>query len=151
MNLKKITLAVALIAGCALTSYSQDYKSAIGLRLGYPISASYKTFISDPGAIEVFAGFRSWTGYSWFNIGGLYEHHAEIPGADGLKWYFGGGASAFFWSYDSNFIDSGSSTSFGLLGVIGLDYKFAEAPINLSVDWIPTFFVNGYGSGFGGG
>jgi len=150
MNSKKLVLVSALLVGCIVTSFSQDYKSAIGLRLGYPVSISYKTFISEPGAIEVFGGFRSWTGYKWFNVGGLYEHHAEIPGADGLSWYFGGGASVFFWTYDEGF-SGGSSTSFGLLGTLGLDYKFAEAPINLSLDWVPHFFINGYGSGFGGG
>ena len=72
------------------------YKSAIGLRFGYPLSVSYKHFISEPGAIEVFAGFRSYSYYSWFNIGGLYEHHKPISSVDGLQWYFGGGASVFF-------------------------------------------------------
>ncbi|MFZ1257293.1 MAG: hypothetical protein WAR77_13120, partial [Saprospiraceae bacterium] len=44
-----------------------------------------------------------------------------------------------------------SSSSFGLSGCLGLDYKFADYPINLSADWIPTFFINGFGDGFGAG
>ncbi|MEQ1744522.1 MAG: hypothetical protein ABMA02_03790 [Saprospiraceae bacterium] len=150
MQTKKLVFVLALLIGCAAASFGQEYKSAIGLRLGYPVSITYKTFISDPGAIEIFGGFRSWTGYKWFNVAGLYEHHAEVSGVDGLKWYFGGGASVFFWTYDEGF-DGGSSTSIGLLGTLGLDYKFADAPINLSADWVPHFFLNGYGSGFGGG
>jgi hypothetical protein len=151
MNLKKSILLTALVIGGFCMAYSQNYKSAIGLRLGYPVSVTYKHFISDPGAIEVFAGFRTWEFYSWINIGGLYQHHNPISGVDGLQWYFGGGASVFFWNYKNNFADSGSNTSVGILGVLGLDYKFDSAPVNLSVDWVPTFFVNGYGSGFGGG
>ncbi len=151
MNAKKLVLACALVTGLFCTAYSQNYNSAIGLRLGYPVSVSYKHFISDQGAIEAFAGFRTWSTYSWFNVGGMYQHHNPISGVDGLQWYFGGGASAFFWNYKSNFGDPGANTSIGIMGVLGLDYKFAEAPVNLSVDWIPTFFLNGYGSGFGGG
>lgn len=152
MNARKLTLVFVLVIGCFVAAYSQSYKSAIGLRLGYPISVTYKHFISDPGAIEVFAGLRSWTYYSWINVGGLYEHHFPISGVDGLQWYAGGGASVFFWTYKDLFVgDNSSSTSIGIMGALGLDYKFANAPVNLSVDWLPIFFVNGYGNGFGGG
>ncbi len=148
--MKKLILGLAIVLGIAATTNAQSYHSAIGLRLGYPVSISYKTFISEPAAIEIFGGFRSYTGYKWFNIAGAYEHHMPISGADGLAWYVGGGASVFFWTYDSGF-DAGSSTSIGLLGAIGLDYKFRDAPFNLSLDWLPIFFVNGFGSGFAGG
>lgn len=152
MNAKKFFLVLTLFLGVLLSSEAQSsYQSAIGLRLGYPVSVSYKHFIGDPSAIEVFAGIRSWSGYSFINIGGLYEYHKPISGVDGLQWYFGGGASVFFWNYKNNFVGDYATTSFGLLGALGLDYKFADAPVNLSVDWVPTIFLNGYGSGFGGG
>ncbi len=148
--MKKLFFTLVLVLAF-FAAQSQEYKSAIGLRLGYPTSISYKQFISDPGAIEVFAGFRSYTFYRWVNIGAAYEHHKPITGVEGLKWYFGGGASVFLWTYDDGFLDDDGSTSFGLLGVLGLDYKFANAPVNLSADWMPVFFLNGYGNGFGGG
>jgi hypothetical protein len=132
----------------------QDYKSAIGLRLGYPISISYKTFINDNAALEGYAGFRGYSYYSWFNVGALYQYHKPIESVDGLAWYFGGGANVFFWNYDNTFYpnsDDFSSVSFGISGVIGLDYKFADIPLNLSVDWLPTFIIGGeFLSGFGG-
>ncbi len=36
------------------------------------------------------------------------------------------------------------------MGVLGLDYKFTDAPVNLSLDWAPILFVNGYDNGFRG-
>ena len=122
------------------------------MRLGYQASISYKQVISEPGAIEAFVGFRSYSLYRWISIGALYEHHKPISGVEGLNWYFGGGASVFLWNYDNAFVgDNNTNTSIGILGTLGLDYKFANAPVNLSVDWLPVFFVNGYGNGFGGG
>lgn len=152
--MKKLKILV-IVAGCFFAGYqlnAQNYSSALGLRLGYPLSISYKTFISPTGAIEIFGGLRGYSTYSWINIGAAYQHHMDISGVDGLQWYVGGGASVFFWTYKNTFLgDDASNTNFGILGNVGLDYKFADAPVNLSVDWMPIFFVNGYGSGFGGG
>ncbi len=154
--MKRVKMIVAIVAFFAIlfaanTSKAQVYTNAIGLRLGYPLSVSYKHFLNENGAIEVFGGFRSFSGYGWFNVGGLYQYHKPISGVDGLQWYFGGGASVFFWNYDNDFLDADSTTSFGIMGNIGLDYKFADVPISVTADWAPVFFVNGYGSGFGGG
>ncbi|MBK9337131.1 MAG: hypothetical protein IPM98_11355 [Lewinellaceae bacterium] len=153
MITKKLVFAFALVLGCSMALFAQEYKSAIGLRLGYPTSVSYKQFISDQGAFELFAGFRSWNGYGWTNIGAMYQHHNAIEGVDGLKWYYGGGASVFFWNYKGSFArgDAGN-TSIGIMGVLGLDYKFADAPVNLSLDWVPIFFIGGgYYDGIRGG
>lgn len=151
--MKKILFVFLFAFGCFFaTSNAQGYKSAIGLRLGYPLSVSYKQFISEPGAIEVFAGFRSWSYYSWFNVGAMYQHHFPITSVEGLQWYVGGGASAYFWNFKDLFPgDNSTSTSFAILGDLGLDYKFANAPVNLSVDWVPAFYLNGYGNGFAAG
>ena len=153
MKKSTLILCLFLVLGLANQLSAQSYKSAIGARLGYPVSLSYKQFISNQGAIELIAGYRGYAFYRWFNVGALYEHHmGEIKGLDGLNWYIGGGGSAYFFSFDDAFIgDGGTSTSFALLGVIGLDYKFKNYPINLSLDWMPAFFLNGFGNGFDGG
>ena len=147
-----VLFVVALCLFFANNGNAQEYGSAIGLRLGYPLSLTYKTFISESSAIEVFGGLRGYSTYSWINVGAAYQVHKPIEGVDGLNWYFGGGASVFFWTYKNNFFgDNSSSTTFGVLGNLGLDYKFEDSPINLSADWMPMFFINGFGSGFGGG
>lgn len=141
-------LAIAMLAIVGTVS-AQSYKSAIGARLGSPFAASYKVFISEPGAIEIFAGFRGYPGYSWVSANALYQHHSPINGVENLSWYVGGGAGVQFWSWKSNALDA--NTSISIMGVVGLDYKFAEIPLNLSLDWMPTYFLGGYIGGFGGG
>ena len=155
--MKKLIFTFALLLSFVFAAQSQsEYKTAIGLRLGVPVSVSLKHFISEPGAVEIFAGFRNYGAvagyhYGWFNAGAMYEHHLPISSVEGLKWYFGAGASVYFWHYDDGFYNPGSTTSISILGNLGLDYKFANAPVNLSVDWVPAIFLNGYGSGFAGG
>ena len=132
-----------------LSSYAQDYNSAIGLRFGYPSSVSYKKFVSDHGAFEGVVGFRSYSGFSSINIGAYYQYHNDIGTIPNFRWYYGGGANIYFWNTRNTFIKNNSSTSLGISGVIGLDYKFEEIPINVSIDWMPTVLFAGYEKGFG--
>ncbi len=137
-------ILILAILGITISIQAQDYKSAIGLRLGYPLSVTYKMFISEKAALEFVAGYRNTSYWNYLNVGAYYQHHMPISSVDGLNWYVGGGANVFFWSYDDVFYANNDygSTNFGISGCIGLDYKFANSPINLSVDWIPTFFIS---------
>lgn len=165
--MKQILSLLALV--CALTCFTGTEVSAqytaVGVRLGSPVSASFKFF---PGggdnAIEAFVGYRSdkisysFGNYGWTSIslGGLYQVHKPLDLGDisGLQYYYGGSASAFFWSYDDGYPDSNDygSVSFGILGNAGLDYTFENLPINLSVDWMPRVFLgSGFNTGFGYG
>lgn len=143
------TLVLAFCCTFAVSAQS-EYKSAIGLRLGYPASISYKQFLNEKNAIELYAGYRRWSNLvSYTNVGALYQIHTPIKGVEGLQWYIGGGASALIWNYDDIYGDTYGNFNLGISGCLGLDYKFAEYPINLSVDWVPTFvigdaFYNGF-------
>jgi hypothetical protein len=152
--MKKFLFLIILVSAVCFgqSLKAQDYNSAIGLRFGYPIAISYKTFLSESNALEAYAGYRGFVGYSWINVGALYQIHKPLSGVDGLQWYFGGGAGVQLYNYrnDFNFGDSGSF-GIGLSGNLGLDYKFANSPINVSLDWVPTIFIgNGFLGGFGG-
>lgn len=157
--MKKLIFTLAVIFCCVFAAQAQssDYKTAIGLRLGYPASITFKQFISDPGAVEAFVGFRGYGFARLINAGAMYQHHSPISSVAGLKWYVGGGASAWIWTYDNdyNFGAEYNNVNLGIMGCLGLDYKFADFPINLSVDWIPTFvlgdsyYSNGFGVGYG--
>ena len=138
-----------------------EYKSAIGGRVGVPIAGSIKHFISEAGALEGYAGFRDAGSnyyYSGVNItiGGMYQHHFPIADIDGFKWYVGGGALVQFYNVrDNRNTNDYSSTGFALNGVGGVDYKFKGIPLNVSADWMPTFFLNktyynNFGAGYGG-
>lgn len=153
--MKKLILALTLVFCGVFAAQSQsEYKSAIGLRLGYPAALSLKHFISEKGAIEGFVGFRGYTWVRLITVGALYQHHSPISSVEGLKWYVGGGAGAWLWTYDKdyNFGADYGSFNLGIMGCLGLDYKFADLPLNLSADWVPTLVVgDAYYGGFAAG
>ena len=133
------TLSVSAQKG---TSYntSDSYKTAIGVKF-YPGSLTIKHFINNNTALEGIAYF-----FNGVRITGLYEIHGNINDVNGLRWYVGPGAHVGF--YNTKY---GGGSSIGIDGVLGLDYKFRGAPINVSLDWQPSFeFGNNYGNGFTG-
>lgn len=114
------------------STQSSSYQTALGVKVwndGAGISLKH-FFSGSNNAGEL-------VGYFWnqgTRLTGLYEIHGPINGADGLKWYIGPGVHIGF--YDTK---HGNGTFAGIDGVLGLDYKFNGAPINISLDWQPSF------------
>lgn len=161
MKFQKLTLIFLFLSFLGLSenelsaqeaTSDSGYKSAIGVRLGVPLSVSYKTFVNEKGAIEGFASFRGYDGYSWTSVAGAYQIHNSLDNVmESLQWYYGGGLSGYFWNFDDSFSTDVGSVSVAVNGYLGLDYKFPGKKFNITIDWVPTFFINGFGSGFGGG
>lgn len=107
-----------------------SYQTALGVKVWDGGGISLKHFVSDNNALEGI-------GYFWsqgIRVTGLYEIHGDISNAPGLRWYIGPGAHIGF--YNSK---NGDGSFIGVDGVLGLDYKFNRAPINMSLDWQPSF------------
>ncbi|MFZ1528682.1 MAG: hypothetical protein WAT19_08025 [Ferruginibacter sp.] len=145
--MKKIfVLSLTLFIGSVLfaqnkTASSLEYKTAAGIKIWDGVGLSLKTFIQEKAALE-FIGFFNSDGV---RITGLYEFHGDLNSEGNLKWYVGPGAHVGLYK--------GNNTLFGVDGVLGLDYKFNELPLNIALDWQPSFeFSKGYGfaGGWGG-
>jgi len=140
--MKKIVVLLGLLALLTVSrtqaqSMGSEYRTAVGFKF-WPGGITIKHFIKDNAALEGI-------GYFWghgFRFTGLYEFHGDINSAPGLKWYVGPGAhigwySDGYWRND-HYYDDGAA-SFGVDGVLGLDYKIRNAPIALSLDINPYF------------
>lgn len=128
---------------------AQSYSTAIGARLGYPLSASIKAFITDESAVEGYIGFRNWPNYRWVSLNGAYLVHFPIEEIPELQWYLGAGGGIYFWNYRVLGNDRDSELGIGVQAYLGLEYTFEDVPLNLTIDWIPTVFLTGYRTGFG--
>jgi hypothetical protein len=142
--MKKIGIValVAFVISCVSAQAQNEtssYVTALGIKAwGDGAGITVKHFARPNRALE---------GIGYFSRGGarftgLYEFHFDFEGAPGLKWYVGPGVHLGVYNnryYDNRYYDgNGAGTFVGIDGVLGLDYKFTGAPINLSLDWQPS-------------
>lgn len=145
-----LTSVLCVVTFAQAQSNGSTYRTALGIKF-WPGGITIKHFVGNNKALEGIA-------YFWergFRFTGLYEIHGDINGAPGLKWYVGPGAHIGGYSepwYRGNHYYDDGDISFGVDGVLGLDYKISGAPINLSIDFQPSFELlnGGYFSGWGG-
>lgn len=116
---------------------AQTYQTAVGAKFyvgdgssgGINIKHSLSSNTAMEGSLLFFSGA--------IGLEGLYEYQGPITGAPGLQYYVGGGAIlAFGTSGKGN-----NDTNFGLRLTGGLDYKFDNAPIAVSLGLDPFFYV----------
>ncbi|MFT3824047.1 MAG: hypothetical protein QM731_09005 [Chitinophagaceae bacterium] len=126
------TLFIITALGIFGKVHAQDYRLGVGIRLSNATptlnnSFSAKYFVTERSAVEGLISFGS-----RFGIGGLLELYKPFASAPGLSWFYGGGAYVGFEDHD---------TYLGPTGIIGLDYKFNNIPLNLSIDWKPELDI----------
>jgi len=141
--MKKSMCTILLVSGFfwASTVSAQDYKTALGVRLSSSQamvnnSITLKHFFNESTAVEALFSFGD-----PLALGALVEIHKPFA-ASGIQWYYGGGGYlGFVKSYNANTEKNETNANFGAQGVLGLDYKFANLPLNLSLDWKPELNI----------
>lgn len=139
-----------LLCSIGYSLFAQDYKSSVGLRLGYPSGITYKMFLNETAAVEGILGYRSFGLGNWMSIDAAYQLHQdlEFESLEGLQWYYGGGLGFNRYSFD-NFLgeESFSATFISIKGYTGLSYTLEDTPVNFTFDAVPAFYI---GDGLGG-
>jgi len=130
--MKKTNFLVVFLVGFTFLAKAQNYKTAVGVRLGPNTAAisggfTAKHFINENTALEGIIGINNGLG-----ICGLYEKHFNIEAVNNLQWFAGFGGYVAF---------NNNNTFIGGAGIVGLDYKFEEIPLNLSLDWKPELNI----------
>ena len=142
------TILVLFISVCTLKAQS-TYNRAIGLKAGGGISFTYKQFVTEKNNLEAEATL--WK--KGFRLSGLYEFNFHtFDDVEGLALFAGPGVHIGFWK-DEYQKDYNSKAEFGFDGIIGLDYKFKNIPLNASLDWQPSVTIvgsAGFSPSFGG-
>jgi hypothetical protein len=148
--MKKIIYSLLLVSGTCLTTsliaqdvpqYNDSYKTSLGVRLSnvQPMvnnSISLKHFLNERTAVEALFSFGD-----PLALGALVEVHKPLN-VSGLRWYYGGGGYVgFVKTFNTNKNLYETDVNFGGQGVIGLDYKFINLPLNISLDWKPELNI----------
>lgn len=123
------------------SSYSQQYKTAIGVKgdwsnLNYDLALiSVKHFFNSPNAIEGNLGFGN--GFIWTEA--MYHRNFTLKGD--LDWYAGAGLDLGYWSARKN--DRLTAPHYGFWSgsttVVGLELTTNVIPLNFALDIGPTF------------
>lgn len=143
--MKKLILASVLIFTLSVTLYSQTVGNAIGARIGAGAEVSYQYVLTDVNRLEFDLGLSGWeTG--GFQLSGLY--HWVFTLQDRLNWYIGPGVQIGQLSYKTSNNSWENKFGIGAAGQIGIEYNF-EIPLQLSLDWKPSFPVFPSGGSFG--
>ena len=134
--MKKKTLMIFAFIFLAFAGVNaQEYKTAFGAKFytgdgsigGLNIRHSTSEHTALEGSLLFFSG--------GVGLEGLYEYQAPIAGAEGLQYFVGGGGLLGFSTGRS------SNTTFALRLTGGIDYKFADAPIDISLGFDPIFYL----------
>jgi hypothetical protein len=140
----KTGLIIVALLVC-LTGKAQNYTRDVGLRIGDNLSATYRIHLSDNQAFEgIFYGGKHG---STFTI--LKEHFQPALGqiSENLYFTYGYGAHAGL-RYINNYrilnrvYDLGDyrvNPVLGIDGMIGLEYRFPDLPLLMSIDTKPYF------------
>jgi hypothetical protein len=128
--MRKIVFIASLLISAF--SFSQSYETAIGLKGGYPSlgGLNLKKMLSSSTAAEFSIG-----GYDGgLVLSGLFEIQKPLPETAGLFWYLGFGPT---------FGSSNNSLLLTANGVLGVDYKFQDLPLNIAIDTGPVMQLIG--------
>lgn len=149
-HMKKI-ISLLLLSFLAVVSLNAqtNYSRAVGIKAGGGFSFTYKQFVTENNNLEAQATL--WN--KGFRVSGLYEFNFyRFEQAPGLALFAGPGVHIGFWK-DEFQKDYNSKAEFGIDGIIGLDYKFSNVPVNISLDWQPAVTLvgsAGFSPSFGG-
>lgn len=161
LNFWKTNSRVLLISACCLMACIQlkaqgGYNTGLGFRLsGVTSGISVKHFTGSSTALEGILGFR----YRSWILTGLFEKHQAFPNAEGLSWFYGGGAHVglyddgyryYYYKVRGNKYviaddDRKERVALGADFILGLEYKFKNAPITIGldakpfIDFVPAF------------
>jgi hypothetical protein len=132
---KASLLVIAFICFTAANVTAQEYQTAVGAKFytgngsigGINIRHSTSDHTALEGSLLFFSGA--------IGLEGLYQYQGPIAGAQGLYYFAGGGGMLAFGT------GRGNSTAFALRLTGGIDYKFADAPIAVSLAFDPFFYL----------
>ena len=129
--MKKLILVVAAVLGLAVVAAAQP--RAIGIRAGYGAELSYQHTLGGNNFGELDLGWSAGV----FEAGLAYDFSIAPVGP--LNFYAGPQVEVAF--------INGGGVLFGAGAQLGLEYCF-DFPLQLSMDWKPTFYfvpVTGFG------
>ena len=137
--MKKVLFLAAIIFFVSSGLFAQDYKTAIGIRGGFPTGINFKASIGQGKALEAIL-----SGYGGgFELTGLLEFHKQAFDTPNLNFYYGPGVH--IGSFGANTVIPGyygnnRATGFiiGVDAILGIEYTLTDIPFVIGIDVKPA-------------
>ena len=151
-------IALSVLGGTSVKAQknSMPYHQALGGRGGFIYGLTYRNFYDRMKAIELIGAYR----YKGGSATCVFQFNKQMKRLQDIYWYWGLGlhaghynSKAYYqsspswlnskWS-DDYFLSSKPKTSlttFGIDGMMGLEYVFRVAPVNITLDFHPYLDV----------
>lgn len=133
-------LIIAILSVFAFVAVASAQPRAIGVRAGYGGEISYQHYVGDC-FIEADLGL---VGNHGFYVTGIYDFNIGYAGP--FSFYAGPGAQVGFYNAGENAM----ALNLAVGGQIGAEWAIPSAPINISLDWRPMFYLMHGGFGWDG-
>lgn len=128
-------------------AYAASSPRAIGLRLGYGLSATYQQQLGEANMVSLdvdipgFTGIGATATYDWLNP---FNAQFKQPAKGEFNWYLGVGASAGTLLFPrhtlDNFTDINTNIYAGVAARCGVEFNF-WFPLQLAVEYRPTIGI----------
>ena len=129
--MKKFILVMAAVLGLAVVASAQP--RAIGVRAGYGAEVSYQHTLGADNFAEIDLGWS----VGAFNVGAAYDFQVCPVGP--FNFYAGPQAYIGFGGYTNAEGQNATQLWAGVGAQLGLEYCFEQIPLQLSLDWKPSF------------
>jgi hypothetical protein len=144
----KRLLLISIIVLSTGFAFSQEFKQAVGIRIGYTGGVEYRVYTDELNSYRFLIGSRD----RGLILQAMKEWHRYdlFPSTDQWIFVYGAGVHAGYERWDQQYYNNNYSyyvtrTAFvvGLDGLAGLEYLFRKAPVSLGFEVKPYFDLFG--------
>lgn len=133
-------LIVVILSVFAFVAVASAQPRAIGVRAGFGGEISYQHYVGE-NFVEADLGL---VGNHGFYVTGIYDFNIGYAGP--FSFYAGPGAQVGFYNAGENAM----ALNLAVGGQIGAEWAIPAAPINITLDWRPMFYLMHGGFGWDG-
>ncbi|MDR9468495.1 DUF3996 domain-containing protein [Marinospirillum sp.] len=142
--MKKLYWSAPLLLAVLVAPVTSAQNLGVGLIVGEPTGLSIKKWLDSKHALDLGLGWSS-SGSDSFHLHGDYLFHqygllrglaSDLDLSGNLTTYLGLGARAKFRDNDRHHDDD--DTLLGVRVPLGISYQFADAPVDLFIEAVPT-------------
>jgi hypothetical protein len=121
-------------------AHTQDFKTALGARLGTYTSVSFTSYISEGRSYEVVAGITREANQSDLIFGGFYKFNVNLSSQiPTLTWYT---APGLYMNIEK--LAEERKVSFAPSVLVGLEYTLEQTPVNFFLDLSPYYITGSF-------